>query len=233
VWKPRIIGQRAPIASASWGVNAAKGLAGRRGIAGWSASCPYGTPVACEGVPPFRSSSKQCPVYAKVPRLICAGACSTSLCLCPLPRDQIRDHHFIASEQIDISRPVEMVTKKHPKQRPPREDCGEKALDGTIATTMASPAGQAQHRHTACYDQERTDDPTQLAYSRHCYVGSEALAKCYNVHHGLLRRLLRVAVVVTTTLRQFYARSPVRFTHFGEGIDYKNNFCSKLREKAS
>src|SRR5215510_7723437 len=116
------------------------------------------------------------------------------------------DHHFIAREQVDISRAVEMVTKKHPKQRPPREEGGEKALDCTIATTMASPAGQAQHRHAACDDQERTDDPTQLAYSCHGYVGSEALAKCYNVHHGLLRRLLRVAVVVTynstTVLRQ-------------------------------
>src|SRR5262245_51871088 len=55
-------------------------------------------------------------------------------------------------------------------------------------------------------------------------MGSEAVEKCYNVHHGLLRRVLRVAVVVTTTLRQFYDRSLVRLAPFGKGIVLHNIF---------
>jgi hypothetical protein len=56
-------------------------------------------------------------------------------------------------------------------------------------------------------------------------MGSEALAKCYNVHNGLLRRLWRVAVVVnynsTTVLRQ----KPWQVSTFGEGIDYRTAFA--------
>ena len=62
------------------------------------------------------------------------------------------------------------------------------------------------------------DDPTQLAYGCRCDVGSEALAKCYNVHWGFFAgRELRSWW--TTTLLQRYDRSPVTLAHFGEGID--------------
>jgi hypothetical protein len=98
-----------------------------------------------------------------------------------------------------------MLTKEHPKQHGPREDGGEQALDGAITPTFAGPAGDAQHRDTSSHDQQGQCDPTQSAVGRRCDMGSKALAKCYNVHHGLLRRV-RVVVVVndnsTTDLRQ-------------------------------
>jgi|RhiMethySRZTD1v2_1073278.scaffolds.fasta_scaffold02865_2 DDE superfamily endonuclease len=61
-------------------------------------------------------------------------------------------------------------------------------------------------------------------------MGSEALEKCYNVHPGLLRRVVRVAVVVTPTLRPCYDRSPIRLAHFGEGI-VKNNLIVDVEER--
>ena len=103
-----------------------------------------------------------------------------------------------------------MLTEEDPKQYPPGDDRGEKALDGPIATASAGPAGKAQHRDASGHDQQGVSYPTALAEGCCRHMGSEALEKCYNVHHGLLHRLWRVAVVVTTTLRQFYDRSPVR-----------------------
>src|SRR4029450_3743783 len=37
---------------------------------------------------------------------------------------------FIASSQVDIIRAIHMLTEEHPKQDCPRNDRGEKALDG-------------------------------------------------------------------------------------------------------
>ena len=115
------------------------------------------------------------------------------------------DDDFIASDEVDIVRAVHMLTKEHPKQHRPRDDGGEQALDGAIAPAFAGPAGEAQHGDASGHDQQGKSYPTQSAVGRRRDMGSEALEKCYNVHHGLLRRL-RVVVVVddnsTTDLRQ-------------------------------
>src|ERR671923_2231837 len=92
-----------------------------------------------------------------------------------------------------------MLTKEHPKQDGPWNDRGEKALDGTIASTFASPAGDAQHRHPSRHHQQSHSNPAQLAPSRRWQRGSQALEECYHVHGGLLRRH-RVEVVGTITL---------------------------------
>ena len=100
-----------------------------------------------------------------------------------------RDDDFIASDQGDVIRAVHMVTKEHPKQHRPRDDCREQALDGAIAPAFAGPAGHAQHRDASGHDQHGQGDPTQLAEGCRRDMGSQALEKCSNVHHGLLRRL--------------------------------------------
>jgi hypothetical protein len=102
---------------------------------------------------------------------------------------------FIASSQVDIIRAVHMLTEEHPKQDRPWNDCGEKALDGTIAPTFTGPAGDAQHRHPSRHHQQSHSNPAQLAPGRRWQRGSQALEECYNVHCGLLRRR-RVEVVV-------------------------------------
>src|SRR5215831_12215395 len=116
-----------------------------------------------------------------------------------------RDDDVIASDEVDIRGAVHMLTKEHPKQHRPREDGGEQALDGAIAAACASPAGDAQHRDASSHHQHGKGYPTQSVVRRCRDMGSEALKRCYNVHHGLLRRL-RVVVVVddnsTIDLRQ-------------------------------
>ena len=64
-----------------------------------------------------------------------------------------RDDNFIASDEVDISRTVQVLTKEHPKQHRPREDGREQALDGAIAAAFAGPAGEAQHRDASSYHQ--------------------------------------------------------------------------------
>jgi hypothetical protein len=110
-----------------------------------------------------------------------------------------------------------LPTKEHPKQHRPWEDGGESALDGVIAAACASPAGDAQHRDASSYRQQGTGYPTQAAVGRRRDMGSEALEKCYNVHHGLLRRL-RVIVVVDNNSTRDLRQRPYQVANFGEGI---------------
>src|SRR5262245_54947210 len=110
-----------------------------------------------------------------------------------------------------------MLTKEYPKQHRPREDGGEQALDGAIAAAFAGPAGEAQHRDASRYPQQGMGYPTQAAMGRRCDMGSEALEKCYNVHHGLLRRL-RVIVVVDNNSTRDLRQKPYQVADFGEGI---------------
>ena len=49
-------------------------------------------------------------------------------------------------------------------------------------------------------------------------AGSEALEKCDNVHHGLLRRL-RVVVVVDNNSTIDLRQKPYQVANFGEGIE--------------
>src|SRR5215468_2144731 len=128
-----------------------------------------------------------------------------------------RDDDFIASDDVDISRAVHMLTKEHPKQHRPREDGGEQTLDGTIAAAFAGPAGEAQHRDASSYHQQGKGYPTQSAVGRRRDIGSEALEKCYNGHHGLLRRL-RVVVVVDNNSTRDLRQKPYQAANFGEGI---------------
>ena len=99
-----------------------------------------------------------------------------------------RDDDFITRHAVDIRRAVQMVTKEHPKQHRPREDGREQALDSAIAAACAGPAGDAQHGDASGHHQQGKGDPTQAAVGRRRDMGSEALEKCYKVHHGLLRR---------------------------------------------
>jgi hypothetical protein len=54
-------------------------------------------------------------------------------------------------------------------------------------------------------------------------MGSEALEKCYNVHHGLLRRL-RVVVVVDNNSTRDLRQKPYQIANFGEGIGHKTPY---------
>jgi hypothetical protein len=128
-----------------------------------------------------------------------------------------RDDDFIASDEVDISRAVHMLTKEHPKQHRPREDGGEQALDGAITAALASPAGDTQHRDASSHHQQGKGYPAQLAVSRRRDMGSEALERCYNVHYGLLRRL-RVVVVVDDNSTIDLRQKPCQGANFGEGI---------------
>ena len=59
------------------------------------------------------------------------------------------------------------------------------------------------------------------AMGRRRDMGSEALEKCYNVHHGLLRRL-RVVVVVDNNSTRDLRQKPYQVAYFGEGIALTN-----------
>ena len=129
-----------------------------------------------------------------------------------------RDDDFIACDEIDIRRAMHLLTKDPPKQHRPREDGGEQALDGAIAAAFACPAGEAQHGDASSDHEQGMGDPTQSAMGRRRDMGSEALEKCYNVHHGLLRRL-RVVVVVDNNSTIDLRQKPYQVANFGEGID--------------
>src|SRR5262249_18712365 len=87
----------------------------------------------------------------------------------------------------------------------PREHRREKALDRTITAAFARPTGHTKHRNPACHRYHSPCNPTELSPGSRRHMRLQALEKCYNGHHGLLRRL-RVEVVVdynsTTALRQ-------------------------------
>src|SRR5262249_26797162 len=87
----------------------------------------------------------------------------------------------------------------------PREHRREKALDRTITAAFARPTGHTKHRNPACHRYHSPCNPTELSPGSRRHMRLQAVEKCYNGHHGLLRRL-RVEVVVdynsTTTLRQ-------------------------------
>ena len=128
-----------------------------------------------------------------------------------------RDDDFIACDEVDISRTVQVLTKEHPKHHRPREDGGKQALDGAITAAFAGPAREAQHSDASRHHQQSKGYPPQAAVSRRRDMGSEALEKCYNVHHGLLRRL-RVGVVVDDNSTIDLRQKPYQVVNFGEGI---------------
>src|SRR5262249_40449032 len=64
------------------------------------------------------------------------------------------DDDVIARDEVDVTRTVQMVPEEDPKQEAPREDRGEKALDGAIAAAFACPAGHAEHGDASGHYQE-------------------------------------------------------------------------------
>jgi hypothetical protein len=136
-----------------------------------------------------------------------------------------RNDDCIASDAVAISRAVHLLTKEPPKQHRPREDGREQALDGAIAAAFAGPAGDASHREASSHHQQGKGYPTQSAVGRRRDMGSEALEKCYNVHHGLLRRW-RVVVVVDNNSTRDLRQKPYQIANFGEGNELPR---SKLR----
>jgi hypothetical protein len=124
-----------------------------------------------------------------------------------------RDHDFIASPEIDLSWPVQMLTQEHPKPRGPGPHRGEKTWPGPITAPWPSPPGQAQHGDAACHDQPSQGNPVELAQGGHRHLGSEALEQCSQVHEGLLRRS-RVAVVVDDNSPRVLRQKPSQVRRF-------------------
>ena len=98
------------------------------------------------------------------------------------------DDDVIARDEVDVTRTVQIVPEEDPKQEAPRDDGGEKALDGAIAAAFAGPAGHAEHGDASGHYQERTHYLAALAQGACWDVGLKALQECYNVHCGLLVR---------------------------------------------
>src|SRR5215467_13099391 len=96
------------------------------------------------------------------------------------------DDDVIAGNEVDVTRTVPLVPEEDPKQEAPREDRGEKALDGAVAAAFARPAGHAEHSDASGHHQERAHYPAALVQGGGWYVGLKALQECYNVHCGLL-----------------------------------------------
>ena len=71
-------------------------------------------------------------------------------------------------------------------------------------------------------------DPTQSAMGRRRDMGSEAVEKCYNVHHGLLRRL-RVIVVVDNNSTRDLRQKPYQVADFGEGIEIRIHIKNSIK----
>jgi hypothetical protein len=88
------------------------------------------------------------------------------------------DDDVIARDEVDVTRTVEMVAEEDPKQEAPRDNRGEKALDGAIAATFARPAGHTEHGNTSGHHQERADYPAALAQGGCRYVGLKAVQEC-------------------------------------------------------
>ena len=93
-------------------------------------------------------------------------------------RASFGDNDVIARDEVDVPRTVEMVPEEDPKQETPRDNRGEKALDGAIAAAVARPAGHAEHGHASGHHQESADYPAALAQGGCRYVGLKALQEC-------------------------------------------------------
>ncbi len=88
------------------------------------------------------------------------------------------DDDVIARDEVDVTRTVHLVPEEDPKQKAPREDRGEKALDGAIAAAFARPAGHAEHGDASGHHQESAHYPAALAQSGCRYVGLKTLQEC-------------------------------------------------------
>src|SRR5262249_12597574 len=93
------------------------------------------------------------------------------------------DDDLIARHQVDRSWGVQMVAKEHPKEDPPGENRGKKALDRAIATAFAGPAREPYHRHSPCHSRHRHDDTAQPADRGGSHVRTSTLQQCYNIAH--------------------------------------------------
>jgi hypothetical protein len=92
------------------------------------------------------------------------------------------DDGFIASKKLDVVRVQEMVLEEEPEELRPWNDGGEEALNGAIAGTSVSPAGDASHRDTTSHGQHGENDLDEGAKCRWCQRHVEAPQGCYNIH---------------------------------------------------
>jgi len=98
-------------------------------------------------------------------------------------------HDFIAHQQGDRIRTVDMLTKEHPKQHGPRERLREKALDGPVTAALPRPAGDAQHGYASRHGQQRHNNTAELTQRCSGHSGLETLQKGSNVHESFLEVL--------------------------------------------
>ncbi len=74
---------------------------------------------------------------------------------------------FITAQQIDIVGLEQMHPKEVPEDDCPGQHASEKALDGAITGSLASPAGDAEHGHTTGHGQHGQRDQVELTDGGH------------------------------------------------------------------
>src|ERR671932_690383 len=93
------------------------------------------------------------------------------------------DNDVIARHEVDVTWTVQMMPEEDPKQDAPRDEGGEKALDGAIAAAWACPARDTSHRYAPRHGHQRHNDPAQLADRGGSQVRTGTLQQCYNIDH--------------------------------------------------
>jgi hypothetical protein len=73
---------------------------------------------------------------------------------------------FIARQDVGRVSMEQVLAEKADKHLCPWNDRIEPALDRTVTTAYAGPAGDAQHSHASSHGEEGKDDTTELADGR-------------------------------------------------------------------
>ncbi len=88
------------------------------------------------------------------------------------------DDDLIAREDVDIVGLAELLAREAPEDLWPGDGGGKEALHGAVASAIATPAGDAGHRHAAGHREERTGNPAHLAYRGRGQTGLETMEQC-------------------------------------------------------
>src|SRR5207244_5937779 len=134
------------------------------------------------------------------------------------------DEDCVAHEEVDILGSIHMVPKEPPKQYPPGDAGGAKALDGARAATFAGPACAPSHRHPPRHGHQRPADTAPLADRGGCDVRTGTLQQCYNIDH-------RCAPLWCMSCRLGQRNSPrqrATFPHFWRRYCHKRNYCGLI-----
>jgi hypothetical protein len=118
---------------------------------GLAAAGPGGRPARQRGAPLLATPRPRAPGLAAHARQRAAGSPGDGLAIQartePLQARRARagcgDDDCIARAEVDVTRTGHRVPEADPQQEAPREDRGDKALDGAIAAVWARPAGHA------------------------------------------------------------------------------------------